>query len=407
MKQEKIILGVFALILYFLSAVFSYSLAKTNASSVKTVVKSPIPEETKKILKEVPKKITRNISTASRDIQSPLNGEFYTKEEATSWETKRPLAIMIENHLDARPQSGLSSADIVYETVAEGGITRFMAVYYGYPEDVIVGPVRSARTYFLDWVSEYGNKPLYTHVGGANCDSETGSGCANGAPADALGQIERYGWLGKNDLSQFSIGFPTFWRDPDRLGRVVAAEHTMYSSTQKLWKVAQNRGLGAVDDKGKDWKENFIPWKFKDDLLTSDKPQNFSAEFTHWGGYKDYTVRWEYNKEENLYKRFNAGVAHNDLNTNEQLTAKNIVLQFTTERHANDGYDGNAHLLYGTIGSGEAVVLQDGKKIKAVWKKKSRADRTVFFDTLGKEISFNRGQIWIEVMAIGTVVSYE
>ena len=94
----------------------------------------------------------------------PINGKFYTKQEEELWAKRRPLAVMIENHEEARPQSGLSTADVVYEAVAEGGIARFMGVFYCgiAAQSVLVAPVRSARTYFLPWVLEYDG--LYNHV---------------------------------------------------------------------------------------------------------------------------------------------------------------------------------------------------------------------------------------------------
>src|SRR6202007_517720 len=116
--------------------------------------------------------------------------------------------------------------------------------------DVQVGPVRSARTYFIDWLSEY--DALYAHVGGANTPG----------PADALGQIIKYK---AKDLNQFSIGFPVFWRDYQRLGHPVATEHTMYSTTQKLWETGAKRGWKATDDDGVRWDKNFTSWKFKQD----------------------------------------------------------------------------------------------------------------------------------------------
>ena len=137
----------------------------------------------------------------------PINGEKYSTQQREWWENHRPLGVMIENHENARPQSGINAADITYEIVAEGGITRTLNIYYC-QAPAQVGPVRSARTYFLDYMSEYGDSPLYAHVGGANTPG----------PADALGQISEYGWGGYNDLNQFSIGFPTFWRDYNRLG---------------------------------------------------------------------------------------------------------------------------------------------------------------------------------------------
>ena len=148
----------------------------------------------------------------------PLNGEKFTREEKEIWSTRRPLTVMIENHLDSRPQSGLSNADIVYEAVAEGGITRFMGVFYcnavkGASNKYDVGPVRSARTYFLDLASEYADYPLYTHVGGANCsavkDPVTGrqiGPCTTNKKALAIEQIAEYGWNNQGtwgDLSNF------------------------------------------------------------------------------------------------------------------------------------------------------------------------------------------------------------
>src|SRR3989338_9899621 len=96
----------------------------------------------------------------------PLNGLAYTTTEKNLWEKRRPLTVMIENHQEARPQSGISSADIVYEAVAAGAITRLLAVFYcdTAATDLIIGPVRSARTYFLDLASEYYKYPLYTHI---------------------------------------------------------------------------------------------------------------------------------------------------------------------------------------------------------------------------------------------------
>lgn len=334
------------------------------------------------------------------DQACPLNGQMYTKPEKDLWEKRRPLGVMIENHQDARPQSGLSSTDIVYEAVAEGGITRFLAIFYcGVSvNDVQVGPVRSARTYFLDFMSEYGNKPLYIHVGGANTSG----------PADALGQLEDYGWAGVNDMNQFSIGFPTFWRDYDRLGHEVATEHTMYSTTDKLWNyAATSRKLTNVDAKGVSWDTTFTPFAFKDDVALALRPQEFSASFEFWSGYTGYGVKWEYDKTTNLFKRFNGGQPHTDKDNNQQLTSKNIVLLFMTERQANDGYEANAHLLYGTKGIGKAQVLRDGKVIDAKWQKKTRTDHLVLVDAnTGKEISLNRGRIWFEVLPVGAKVTF-
>lgn len=326
----------------------------------------------------------------------PLNGALKSKKARAAWEQRRPLAVMIENHEEARPQSGLSYADVVYEAVAEGGITRFMGLFYCNLSDVQVGPVRSARTYFLDWLGEY--DALYAHVGGANDDKA--------GPADALGQIIKYG---VKDLNQFSIGFPVFWRDYQRLGHPVATEHTMYSTTQKLWEVGAKRGWEAkeTDKTGIDWSagsKQFTSWKFKDEKPGGGTANVIKVPF--WSSQTAYDVEWDYDATTNSYKRKNGGAPHLDLDNNKQLEPKNVVVQFEVERHANDGYPGNVHLLYGTTGTGKALFFMDGKATEGKWIKQARTTRTKYVDSAGKEIEFNKGQIWIQTIPDGNMVTY-
>jgi hypothetical protein len=274
---------------------------------------------------------------------------------------------------------------------------------------VIVGPVRSARTYFLDWASEYSSNPLYVHVGGAHCDLETGEGCLNGAKADALGQIQDYGWGGRtgNDMNQFSIGFPTFWRDYERLGRTVATEHTMYSTTEKLWALAKTRGwTNENQDEGGEWDDTFVSWEFEDETNLEGRG-NLSEVFVgFWEGYPVYDVTWKYDRENNQFLRNNGDQSHIDLNNNQQLAVKNVVVQFMRESNANDGYPNNVHLLYDNIGSGKALVFKNGKAVEATWEKDSRTDRTIYTDTYGEEISFVPGKIWIQTVPVGAEVDY-
>lgn len=325
----------------------------------------------------------------------PLTGEKFTQAEREIWQTRRPLGIVIENHEEARPQSGLSRADIVYEAVAEGGITRFLAIYYcgAAREEVLVGPVRSARSYFLDWISEYGDFPLFTHVGGAN----------RPGPADALGQIASYGWLSaRNDLNQFAIGFPTFWRDYERLGHPVATEHTMYSTTDKLWDEAKERGLTEKGEEGKSWDENFVSWRFEE----QGEPQTqnvLQISYPFWEGYEEYNVRWEYDSASGYFKRSNGGSSLTDLNTNQQIEAKNVVVLFTSWRSLGDP---EKHILYKTTGTGRALVFKEGRVVEGTWQKSSRLARTKFLDENGREISLAPGNIWIGVLATGTQVTY-
>lgn len=303
----------------------------------------------------------------------PLNGEMHTADAESKWKERRPLAVMIENHVDTRPQSGVGAADVVYESVAEGGITRFMAVYLCKDAEDIA-PVRSARTYFLDWLSEY--DAAYAHVGGANKEG----------PADAIAQIFQYDI---HDLDQFSFGYPTYWRDENK-----AAPHNVHTTTDRLWKAASDRGWGAKDDlTEKRWDDGFLPWQFKDDATGLPEEQKTHVDF--WNN-DAYSVDWQYDKATNSYKRFYTSMPSIDASTKSQISPKVVIVMYTKESHANDGYPDNVHLLYKTIGSGKALILQDGVAGDGTWQKDSRTGRTIFKDASGNSVKFNRGQIWIE-----------
>jgi len=323
-----------------------------------------------------------------------LNGALHTKTEKALWEQRRPMAVMIENHEEARPQSGLSKADIVYETIAEGGITRFMAVYYcdAAFADTTLGPVRSARTYFLDWASEYSENPIYVHVGGANTPGK----------ANALGQIDDYGWSGENDFNQFGLSVKECRRDYDRLGGSVATEHTMYCFTKSLWNLADKRGWTAENEDGESWKDTFTSWKFTDKAPDTDDAAT-TITFDFWDDFTQYTVGWDYSADTKVYKRTNGGKSHIDNNTKKQIEATTIMIQFVKETGPIDDLK---HMLYGTKGSGKAIVFTNGKAEKLTWSKKLRTSRTIFTNSKGKEYKFQPGKIWIEAVPAGNTISY-
>ncbi len=333
------------------------------------------------------------IAGGPRTEECPLNGQLYSKAQKKKWENRRPLGVAIENHLEARPQSGLAAADIIYEAVAEGGITRFLAVYYC-EDSPIIGPVRSARIYFLKLLQGYGNFPLYAHVGGANTPG----------PADALGEIRDLGWDGYNGLNQFSVPFPIYYRDYDRLPGV-ATEHTMYSSTLKLWEFAKDkRKLTEKDEDGK-WDDDFTPWKFKKDAKMENRGSTSPISFGFWDQFGNtYAVKWLYDKNSNAYKRQNGGADHIDKNTGKALVAKNIVIVFSDESPANDGYPGG-HLLYDLTGTGNGLLFNDGKATKVTWRKNKAGDMMRFY-TGGKEVELVGGKTYVEILPTGNDVTY-
>lgn len=280
-----------------------------------------------------------------------------------------PLAVVIENIVGVRPQSGLSSASLVYEALAEGGITRFLAVYSGAQASEI-GPVRSARIYHLDWVSEL--DALFSHCGG---------------DPYALGLIAGYGI---KDLDQMYNG-TFYWRKPE-----LSAPHDLFTTSEYL---DQGRQSKAWEDQG-----NFVPWLFKEEKPLAERPENVRDIEVGFLG-QGYRVTWQYDRENNFYRRLNGGVPHIDKNTGEQITAKNVVVQFMVAK-LKDAGAAAGRLGMHTIGGDQALIFRDGEVVPGIWKKKYREDRTRFYTPDWQEIEFNPGTTWIEVLPLEREVTY-
>ncbi|OGF99356.1 hypothetical protein A2Y99_04930 [Candidatus Gottesmanbacteria bacterium RBG_13_37_7] len=390
--SKKVISTIAGLGLYFVVTGISYA-AFSQTTGGNNITLSPLAKVSPK--EQVKNKVD---PTLPKNEICPINGVKYTTLEKEDWEKRRPMAVMIENSAEARPHSGISRADVIYEALAEGWITRFMALFYcNTPfENITVAPVRSARTYFIDWVSEY--DALYVHVGGANRVGENAQ--ITDPRADALGQIDKYGI---KDMDQFGIGYPDCYRNPDRLDHPVATEHTMVCFTDNLYKIAAKREWTNVDSRGIPWNKNFKEWSFKEDAVDQDRGTVASIKIVFAQGYDKYDVLWEYDKTSNSYKRSNGGVTHLDLETNQQLAARNVAVILTK---LTGPVDDLGHFLYTTIGKGKALIFQDGKSVVGTWEKKSRIGRTVFYGPSGKEIEFNRGLIWIEVIPGEDQITY-
>jgi hypothetical protein len=401
MQFTKKTVGLVGIIVYLLTATASYAVFN-QLKPAPVLPVSQNPQTTDGSLQIDP--------SEPKDQICPLNGALYTKTEANIWATRRPLVIMVENSPDARPHSGINRADIVYEAVAEGGVTRFMPIYLcdAVRSDVVVAPVRSVRTYFIDWASEYGDTPLFGHVGGANCSGEklpngNMGPCQTDPRAQAIEQLVKYEWRYSkgNDLDQFSVGAKAYIRNENRTGVAVATEHSVEGRTEKLWAVGAERGWTNLDPEGADWQKSFVSWKFKTDSTQLGAITPITHDF--WDGYKQFDVRWDFDSATNSYKRSTGGEAHMDLETKEQLWAKNVVILFTKETGPVDPLK---HMLYATVGQGKALIFQDGQVIEANWAKKSRLDRTIFTDKKGQEVTFNPGRIWISVVDNSTSVVY-
>ncbi len=317
---------------------------------------------------DTPKKeiATKDAHCAFRRI---LDGVCVDSTEETN---PKLAAIMIENHTAARPQAGLSAASIIYEAPVEGNIPRFLAIY-PLSENLnvpTIGPVRSAREYFLNWVREYGDS-FYLHVGGS---------------PEALGHIKQYGI---NNLDEFFHGGTYFWRSPEH-----TAPHNTFTSSVMLQALLAKRGERYEDDTYSGWVYTHHPTCAEETCIT-----NLSVDF---GGH-GYLVRWAYDKEKNQYLRSHGNLPHRDSTTNERLVADTLIIQEVKTRV----YDEYGRLNMTQTGTGKATIIRAGTLTNGTWKKETLADRTHWLDEHGNPIVLQPGKIWIEVVNAATEVDIE
>lgn len=350
-----------------------------------------------------------------KTAECPINGQKYTQPEADVWNTRRPIVQMIENSLDARPESGLSRADVVYEAVAEGGITRFAAVFYcgAVAEDVKTAPLRSARVYYINMAAGYGKDPIFLHQGEANNICST---CPGGVKprseidptVNALTLFDKLGWQGgpsgNNMDGGYNIGFPIVARDQYRLSSTPALwEHSVVVDLDLVWQEAAKRGLNFKVSSGTPWTQGFRKWLFQDGKASSSGAAS-DIKFNFWESMPGYDVEWKYDASTNSYKRFNGGQAHIDWEFDKpQLTAKNVAIMFAKETGP---VDTEKHMFYQVIGTGKAIVFQNGEAITGTWSKATPLDREVFYDTNGKEVQMVRGTTWVEIVPAQNSVNY-
>lgn len=313
-------------------------------AEVKKTEKQPIPED-----KRVPSKLM-GIKVDPADLNKKIE------------------AVVIENSPEARPQSGLDKASIVYETLAEGGITRFLVLFQE-NEASEIGPVRSARIYFLDWVLEY--DALFAHVGG------------NIAALDQIGPLKI------QDLNQF-FNSNYFWRDNSRY-----APHNVYTTTDKLRAAGQGRGYPATS--------NFAGLAFKDESKVEARPQTATFKVNFSGGGFDPT--YTYDRNNNVWLRSQVGAPFKEKKSGTQIAPKNVIVEFTGFSYGKSR-DGAQLTTIKTIGSGRALFYIDGEQVEGTWEKDARTSQTIFKDSVGNTVKFNPGQIWIEVVPSGNAVNY-
>lgn len=295
---------------------------------------------------------------------SPLTGKEVSEESTT----KRPvLAIMIENSTEARPQSGLKEAGVVFEAVAEGGITRFIALYQE-SEPSLIGPVRSVRPYYLEWSAAF--SPAVAHVGGSS---------------EALNMLrsENYGV----DLDQ-SHNSSTYWRTRDR-----KSPHNVYTNYNNL--------IASAESKGK-IVSNFTGFSRQDSSKTSSKDKESATAINMSVSTGIFAVSYQYDQNSNAYKRFQGGVAHQDREKG-QITPDTVIAIRVNQTLKSD----RIHNEITTSGSGECFVFQNGIVTKGTWSKSGSSSQIKFADDDGNVIKLNRGQTWITAVPEGKAINWQ
>lgn len=272
----------------------------------------------------------------------------------------RPLAIMIDNHPDARPQSGVSKADVVWEVPVEGGLTRNMLIFRSTVADEI-GPVRSARPYFLDWASEF--DAVYTHVGGSD-----------EALADLASKTSEL-----DNVDEFKFG-TTFWRDSRR-----SAPHNAYTSTEKLWALIDKNGWASTTQA--------VDPTLRADLSATGVPAT-KAVVTYVQNGETAEFRWD--AAQKGYALWRGGRVARDRD-GTPIMPKTVVVLEAKIIPINDP-QGKGLIGIKTFDTGSATVLRDGVAVHGSWKKTSAASPTVVTDADGKQIPFADGQIWYAVV---------
>lgn len=302
----------------------------------------------------LPKPDTTPIPVKSKPKDAPkyysfLDGTQVTDETAT----KSPVtAIMIENSPEARPQSGIKQAQVVYEAIAEGGITRFLCLYQQ-NKPSLIGPVRSLRMYYLDWAAPY--QPGIAHIGGS---------------AAALAEVRNGSY---RDLDQF-FNAGSYWRATDRY-----APHNVYTSFDKLDALTAAKGYAT---------SQFTSFARTDGKPASTKTAN-SIDVTISGAL--FNSHYDYDATTNTYKRSEGGAPHNDREQGQIAPSVVVVLDVDMSLVMEDGYRENIT----TTGSGRATVFQNGTAEQVTWSKAGRMDPLKLSGPDGKDFQLNRGQTWI------------
>lgn len=330
---------------------------------------------------EMPEIVIQTPTSTDRGLARALDGVYVDTATSTNL---LPFAVMVENSSDAWPLLGPAKANLVYEAPVEGSITRLMLFFDPMNEVDLIGPVRSARPYYVHWAN--GLDALYTHVGGSP------------ASLSGISQIE-----GFRDLDEFANA-RYFWRSASR-----SAPHNVFTKTEFLINAMEDKEYEAGD---------FNSWSYEDPKpaaspadggASSQQPDEDGENEQNVQEVEEvieevdvprinipyqgvYEAHWEYDANTGLYTRYQNGVIQKDAD-GEVVRAKNVVVI----RSYATVLDRIGRLNLRTTGRGKAYVFHDGRKYDGEWKR--TGGEHIRFEAIdGRDIPFARGTTWISVL---------
>jgi hypothetical protein len=281
---------------------------------------------------------------------------------------------MVDDHPDARPQSGFTSASIVWQAPAEGGIPRYMLIFQGGNASAI-GPVRSAREYFVEWASEW--DALYAHVGGSPQALAT-------LRAKGQGQL-----VYNADEFRYGGGAGYLWRIRTRL-----APHNVYTDTAHLRKLGGVLGASSPPE---------AAWRFGSPAPLSSRPIGGRIEVDYpWN-----RITYAYDRASNTYLRSTDGIAQVDAASKRRVAPANVIILQMHFGPLNDGQPHKLRLEAQDVGSGPAWISTNGVTIKGTWRKASVTAKTLLFDAAGRAVVLTAGQTFVQVVPYGTKFSVQ
>lgn len=352
---------------FFLATVLLLSLVSCGKNK-------DIPEETSKMDNEAGNDPNINLENMEPDFVNPLTG-LECDSDITD---RRPLAIMLNNIYQALPQVGISKADVLFECLAEGGITRLMGVFADYEELGVVGSVRSSRPYYIDFAQMF--DAIYCHAGGSE---------------DAYGEMSSRGIDHIDGVRGDPLG--VYYRDETRM-QTMSYEHTLMTTAEGLLKTVEYYDFRT------ELRDGFeLPWELCE-YNSSVDVGNESATHINIPVSAYQTVDYYFDTETKSYLRYQYnGEKHIDGETGEQLSFENVIILFCDTW----AYDDYGRLKVTTTGSGTGYIASMGKYSEITWSRDSREGNLTLTDSNGDTLCINRGKTFINICNTTVVPTFD